>query len=55
MNEVLKVLLGVLNSELGRKGIPLAVIKQVDYSDIMQTVGDGYAMVATTPKFRFTT
>eukprot|EP00826_Nyctotherus_ovalis_P063718 TRINITY_DN9346_c0_g1_i1.p1 TRINITY_DN9346_c0_g1~~TRINITY_DN9346_c0_g1_i1.p1 ORF type:complete len:476 (-),score=141.91 TRINITY_DN9346_c0_g1_i1:60-1487(-) len=55
MNQVIEVLLQVVNEILGKKGIPLPVVKEMDYSDIMQYVGDGFIMVGTTPKFRFNT
>lgn len=55
MNQVIMVILQVVNEILGKQGIPLPVVKEIDYSDIMQYVGDGFIMVGTTPKFRFNT
>lgn len=54
LNEIIAAILEVVNSELGQKGIPLPTMKEVDYSDIIQYVGDGYMMVGTTPVFHFT-
>jgi hypothetical protein len=51
INEVFKVVLEVINGELGQKGIPLPTIKEMDYTDIIQYIGAGFTMVGTTPVF----
>lgn len=54
INDVVKAILTVVNGELGQRGIPLPVVKEVDYTDIVQYIGNGYLMVGTTPKFHIT-
>ena len=51
INDVMAAVLVVINGELGQKGIPLPTIKEIDYSDIIQYVADGYTMIGTTPIF----
>jgi len=53
INDVMAAVLAAINGELGQKGIPLPTIKEVDYSDIIQYVSNGYTMIGTTPIFRF--
>jgi hypothetical protein len=54
INEVTAVILEVINGELGQEGIPLPTIKEVDYTDIVQYIGNGLTMVGTTPVFHIT-
>jgi len=51
INDVMAAVLLVINGELGQKGIPLPTIKEIDYSDIVQYVANGYTMIGTTPIF----
>ena len=53
INDVMAAVLAAINGELGQKGIPLPTIKEIDYSDIIQYVSNGYTMIGTTPIFRF--
>lgn len=51
INKVFAIILEVINGELGQRGIPLPSIKEIDYRDIVQYVGNGFTMIGTTPKF----
>jgi hypothetical protein len=51
INDVLAAIKEVINGELGQKGIPLPIIKQIEYTDFVQYVGDGFTMLGTTPVF----
>lgn len=54
INEVIAIILAVINGQLGQQGIPLPVIKEIDYKDIIQYIGNGYTMIGTNPVFHFT-
>lgn len=54
INKVFAIILEVINGELGQRGIPLPSIKEIDYRDVVQYVGNGFTMVGTTPKFIIT-
>lgn len=54
INQVFDAIKEVVNLLLGQRGIPLPVVKEVDYSDFVQYIGKGYIMLGTNPIFHFT-
>eukprot|EP00824_Muranothrix_gubernata_P016205 TRINITY_DN33745_c0_g1_i1.p1 TRINITY_DN33745_c0_g1~~TRINITY_DN33745_c0_g1_i1.p1 ORF type:complete len:463 (+),score=88.26 TRINITY_DN33745_c0_g1_i1:90-1391(+) len=53
VNELLKDVQAGVNQELGAKGIALPNVAGVNYSDVLDKVGQGYIEVAVTPTFHF--
>eukprot|EP00826_Nyctotherus_ovalis_P025799 TRINITY_DN2000_c0_g2_i22.p1 TRINITY_DN2000_c0_g2~~TRINITY_DN2000_c0_g2_i22.p1 ORF type:complete len:198 (-),score=59.68 TRINITY_DN2000_c0_g2_i22:135-707(-) len=52
VNEVVATAIEIVNERLGERGIPLPAVKEIDYNDTSQYIGDGYMMIATNPIFK---
>lgn len=53
INEVFDIIRKIINGQLGQQGIPLPTVKEVDYKDMVQYVGNGFTMIGTNPVFHF--
>lgn len=53
VNQIIAAVLEVINGELGRRGIPLPTMNEVNYSDFVQYIENGYTTLGTTPSFHF--
>eukprot|EP00826_Nyctotherus_ovalis_P003197 TRINITY_DN10645_c0_g1_i9.p1 TRINITY_DN10645_c0_g1~~TRINITY_DN10645_c0_g1_i9.p1 ORF type:complete len:475 (-),score=113.62 TRINITY_DN10645_c0_g1_i9:119-1543(-) len=54
LNQTFAAVIEKMNTELGKKGIPLPVHEYVKYEDFLLDTGNGHTMIAANPVFNFT-
>jgi hypothetical protein len=53
INAVLAVVVELVNKMIGEAGIPLPKIKDIDYTDTVQYIKNGYMELGMNPIFKF--